>query len=418
MATRLTQLVADAFLAYPPKTLGVAVSGGGDSMALLHLLHGFCTLHGTRLRAVTVDHGIRPEASDEAKMVARYCSSLGVLHETLLWTGWDGTGNLQSAARNARYSLMAEWAERHKINTIALGHTADDQAETFLMRLAREAGVNGLAGMSPRTAREGVTFVRPLLSASREALRTYLRQQSIDWIEDPSNEDTRFERVRARKVMAALEPLGITPDGLAAVAGHMAKARGALDWQTFIAARDLVAIEAGAVVIVERKMRTLPEEIQRRLLVQAIGWITSSSYPPRRSAIAMLIEHLRKGQATTLDGCHIRRIDGQIWIFRELNAVRDISTPPNGLWDSRWRLSRSDNAPPDAGLSVKVLGNKGLEQCPNWREIGLPHQVLLSTPAVWKGSKIMAAPLAGLDADWHAEIEGGQETFFAALLSH
>ncbi|MGJ8618282.1 MAG: tRNA lysidine(34) synthetase TilS, partial [Sulfitobacter sp.] len=137
MPARLTQQVADAFLPHPPDVLGVAVSGGGDSMALLHLLHGLSALHGTKLRAVTVNHGLRPEAASEAQMVQAFCATLGVQHDTLMWKDWDGIGNLQNAARQARYQMMADWATIHGISTIALGHTADDQAETFLMRLAR-----------------------------------------------------------------------------------------------------------------------------------------------------------------------------------------------------------------------------------------------------------------------------------------
>ena len=167
MAPRLTQQVANAFLPHPPEVLGVAVSGGGDSMALLHLMHGFCSFHAIKLRAVTVNHGLRAEAASEAGMVRRYCATLGVRHDTLLWNDWNGTGNLQNAARDARYGLMAAWAKEHDINTIALGHTADDQAETFLMRLGRRSGVDGLAAMSNRIIREGVTFVRPLLAAIR-----------------------------------------------------------------------------------------------------------------------------------------------------------------------------------------------------------------------------------------------------------
>lgn len=131
-------------------------------MALLSLLHRLSAAAGTHLEAVTVDHGLRPEAAEEAVFVARYAGTLGLRHETLRWRGWDGQGNLQNAAREARYRLMADWAERRGLPCVALGHTADDQAETVLMRLARRAGVDGLSAMAPRSDRHGITWLRPL----------------------------------------------------------------------------------------------------------------------------------------------------------------------------------------------------------------------------------------------------------------
>lgn len=418
MPGRLTQQVADAFLPHPPDVLGVAVSGGGDSMALLHLLHGLCAFHGTKLRAVTVNHGLRPQAAAEAEMVQRFCATLGVRHDTLLWENWDGSGNLQNAARNARFALMADWATAQEISTIALGHTADDQAETFLMRLARRSGVNGLAGMSARILREGVTWVRPLLKANRAELRGYLQAQDMEWIEDPSNDDAAFERVKARRVLEALAPLGIDAEGLSAVATHMAQARTALDWHTFLAAREIAEVDAGAVVICERKLRILPDEIQRRLFVHAVNWISGESYPARRAAITSLMRALRNGQAATVDGCHARRVGSYIWVFREHNAVKNEQTPPDELWDARWHLTPADHADTSGDLSVRALGKAGLEQCGDWRASGRPHVVLLSTPAVWRGDVVVAAPLAGWGKKWHADVIGGEETFFATLLTH
>lgn len=404
----------------PPPVLGVAVSGGGDSMALLHLMHGLCTLHGTKLRAVTVNHGLRAEAADEACEVKRYCASIGVPHDTLLWDDWDGKGNLQNVARTARYQRMAAWAQDKGLDTIALGHTADDQAETVLMRLARRSGVNGLSGMPARVMRERVTWVRPLLRASREELREYLRVQRVGWADDPSNEDLTFDRIKARHALVLLAELGIDATGLSVVAEQMAEARKALNWQTFLAAKDLASVDAGAITLCERRLRILPDEIQRRLLVHAVNWVSGSAYPARRGAVAHLMAALRKGQGGTADGVQARRIGKHIWVFRELDAVRQVETPPDSLWDDRWRIEAAapDPTASAADLRVRALGEVGLQQCPGWRETKRPHAVLLSTPAVWRGDEVVSAPLAGFGQTWHADVDGGEDTFFAALLTH
>ncbi|MEM7517063.1 MAG: tRNA lysidine(34) synthetase TilS, partial [Planctomycetota bacterium] len=212
-----------------PQKLAVAVSGGSDSMALLDLMLWQGREVGFDVRAVTVDHGLRPEAKDEIAHVAAFCQARGIRHDLLTWDGWDGTGNLQSKARKARYALIRTWAARRGVDYVALGHTRDDQAETVLMRLARSSGVDGLAGMPERFERGGLTFIRPLLSQSRDELREYLRHTGIDWCEDPSNEDDSFERVRARKASKVLGDLGVDDRVLTRVAWHAQSASGALN---------------------------------------------------------------------------------------------------------------------------------------------------------------------------------------------
>lgn len=418
MFERLRDLVSEAFLPHPPAQLGVAVSGGGDSTALLHLLQQFCDRNGVTLHAVTVDHGLREGSAAEAAGVARHCAAIGVAHDTLTWDTWDGSGNLQKEARDARYALIAAWAQRKGIDTVALGHTADDQAETFVMRLSRRSGVDGLSCIGDRTLRHQITWVRPLLQSRREVLRSYLTAQGVEWVEDPSNDDSRFDRVRAREALQVLEGLGITTEGLAEVASHMSDARKALDWQTFLAAKHIVKIEAGAVIMDETALRLQPDEIQRRIIVRAVMWINGSDYAPRRAAVANVRRALRSGQAGTLDGCHVRRIAAQIWLFREYNAVRDAEAETTALWDGRWHMLPQGGADHAPDLSIHALGQQGLEHCPNWRETGIPHVVLQSTPSIWRGGELVSAPLAGVGDSWHAKLERGTDAFFAALLSH
>ena len=243
--------VRAAFSGQLPSRIGVAVSGGSDSVALLHVLATLARGTQTTLHAATVDHGLRPEAAEEATHVARIAAGLGVAHETLHWRGWTGQGNLQDAARRARQDLLTRWASRTGISVIAFGHTADDQAETVLMRLGRAAGANGLSVIPRRRLHQGIVLLRPCLSLRRDDLRAYLDRQGIAWVDDPSNDDPRFDRVRARRALPVLETLGIGVDALSAVAANMADVREALDWYTFLAARDMVQIDGPDSVILD-----------------------------------------------------------------------------------------------------------------------------------------------------------------------
>ncbi|MBB93576.1 MAG: tRNA lysidine(34) synthetase TilS [Rhodobacteraceae bacterium] len=407
--------VRSHFHAAPPSRLAVAVSGGGDSVALLHILTQCFAQTGAEIQAVTVNHGLRPEAAAEADFVARLARDLGVEHSVLAWEGWDQQGNLQAAARDARYRLIGNWARERRIALVALGHTADDQAETVLMRLARSSGVNGLAGIPARRTMHGVTLLRPLLDVSRHQLRDYLRRQGLSWCEDPSNEDTRFDRVQARQTMDLLEPLGITARSLADVAFHMTEAREALDWYAFLTARDIARVDGGDVILDLRRFRTLPQEIARRLLLRAVMWIGRTDYPPRRAAVTEAITALRLGRGATLGGCRVLVNDGVLRICREFAQVRDAEARPGELWDGRWMLM----GPVDgADLRIAPLGKRGLAQAAEWRDTGRPHAALMASPAVWQGDDLVAAPLAGMTNGWRAELQESAEAFFAALLSN
>jgi tRNA(Ile)-lysidine synthase len=370
---RLVRLIRDGLPAGP--RIGVALSGGGDSTALLHL----CLAAGLTVEAVTVDHGLRPESAAEAGAAGRACAALGVPHAVQVWEHGPVTGNLMDAARRARMALILEWAKARGIGHVALGHTRDDQAETVLMGLGRAAGLAGLSGMRWQWEEDGVTFHRPLLDAGREELRDWLRRAGIAWVDDPSNDNARFTRVKARQALGALAPLGITAESLAAVAGHLAQVQEALAAQVRVAARHLREV-AGALQI-DAALWDEPEEVQRQLVVAAVQWMAGGSYPPRAADLARLIAAIRAGHEATLAGCRHR--DG--WLFREARAVGG-PVATGELWDGRWRV----NGP--AG-TVQALGPEGLRQC-TWRATGLPREVLAVTPGIWQGDRLIAAPSA------------------------
>ncbi|MCD9148404.1 tRNA lysidine(34) synthetase TilS [Pseudophaeobacter flagellatus] len=398
-----------------PARIGIAVSGGGDSVALMHLLQDcFCDAP-VELMVATVDHGLRPEAHQEAVQVADMARDLGLSHTLLRWTeGPTKTGNLQDQARRARYGLLTGWARQNGIAKLALGHTADDQAETVLMRLMRASGVNGLAAMPRRRTQDGITLIRPLLGLRRAELRAYLRSRGQTWIEDPSNQDERFDRIKTRKALGALEDLGLTVEALSTVAQNMGKAQRALGWYAFLAARDMIQHEVGAIVIELRKFRALPDEISHRLMSQALLWISGSQYPPRRQPMIDAVALAQRGGSLTLSGCRILGHKGNIWICREGAAVQQATALPGQIWDQNWRVYAGKLK----ACEVRPLGEQGLKSCPDWRQIGCPAPVLEATPALWRGGDLMAAPLAGLSNGSRAEVVNSVEEFYASLLSH
>ena len=413
-AGALRDRIAGHFQPDLPKRLGVAVSGGSDSLALLVLLNDWRQSGGPELRAVTVDHGLRPEAADEAQQVARHCAKMGIPHDTLTWTGWDGRGNLPDQARRARYRLIADWARSHGVGHVAVGHTADDQAETVLMRLAREAGVDGLSGIPDRRVLEGIVFCRPALRIRREALRDVLRDRGLDWVEDPTNADMRYERVRARAALQALAPLGISTDSLSVVARQMREASKTLNFYASRAALQHVGFQHGDILIARTALNDLPDETARRILTRSLKWVSGAEYGPRGRALTKLLAATRQGRTMALAGCLVSCGKDTVRIAREYKAIANITAQPGEVWDGRWWLLGPDTQ----GLHVAALGEDGLTRCPDWRGLGLPRRSLLASPAVWCGGTLIAAPLAGLENGWRARLARDEAAYHSSFLSH
>jgi tRNA(Ile)-lysidine synthase len=372
--------------------VGLAVSGGGDSMAMLWLIGPWARSVGREIRVVTVDHGLRPEAKEEAALVARACAAIGVSHDVLEWRGWDKRGNLQARARDARRRLIVGWAAERGIGTVALAHTRDDQAETVLLRLARGSGVDGLSGMAAESAASGIRWVRPLLGERREDLRALLRASGHEWAEDPSNTDARFDRVRARTALDTLATLGIDAEGIAATAERMRGVRVALEHYEREAIGALARVEGGDVVLARPGFDLLPEETRLRVMARAIGWVGGAVYRPRLAALRAAME----GEGRTLQGAMVvRRREG--WrVSREFAAVRDLCGRVGEVWDGRWSVEG------EAG-DVRALG-EALAEVPDWRAAGLPRTTLMVSPAVWRQGALIAAPVAGFGRGWTARI--------------
>lgn len=382
--------------AAPGPVLGVAVSGGGDSVALLRLARDWAADGGRRLAAITIDHGLRAEAAAEAEAVARLCAGWGIPHTIRRWADPHGPGNLQDRAREARRRLIADWAAGAGITAVALAHTRDDQAETFLLRLARGSGVDGLAAMAAATRAEGLLWLRPLLDIDRASLRAFLLAEGIGWAEDGSNADLRFDRIRMRTALPGLASLGLGPARLAATAAAMARARVALEAATAaLAARVARPQPFGDVTLDPGELAAAPEELRLRLLSGTLAWVAGSRYRPRLARVIEADALIRAGQSfhgLTLHGCVLRPVRDGIAIRREPARVGPEMAAEGLCWDNRWTI----DSPVPPGLTLGALGPGGLAQLPDWRRLGIARETLATTPVLRDGGQIRASLLPGL----------------------
>jgi len=323
------------------QTLGLAVSGGSDSSALLMLGAAWARARGRKVVAATVDHGLRPEALAEAEGVAAICETLSVPHTILTWSrfGRSGRSPGQAEARRARHALLAGWAIAQEIGIIALGHTRDDRIETFLMRARQGSGWHGLAGPLPLAPSpvwpEGrrLQLCRPLLAFAREELRAELRAQSLTWVEDPSNEAERYERVRTRQLVARLaldareRIIRIMGAAIETRVAALADARAALDLCQHEGSETILPLSVIASLKGDAKLRLI------EALVMAAG---GGETLPRREALERLAGRLAEtggmSGGMTLAGAWVRRKGLSIG-FSPAPARRGADEPAPPAWD-------------------------------------------------------------------------------------
>ncbi|MBA3678295.1 MAG: tRNA lysidine(34) synthetase TilS [Sphingosinicella sp.] len=299
-----------------PAKLGIAVSGGPDSLALLLLA---CAAFPAGVEAATVDHGLRAESAGEADLVAVICDRIGCPHSILPVRVEPGGEGIQGEARRARYAALEDWADRCGIGLVATAHHADDQAETILMRLQRGSGLSGLAGIRSARPLGSALLIRPLLDWTRDELSEIVRAARVEAADDPSNRDVRFDRVAMRNFLA--ENPQFDPRRLARSASSLAEANEALDWAAGQLFDDRVRRDGEALIL---DPAALPPELARRLLLRLLAETVPQSTSPRGEEVQRLARKLQSGATLTLAG--VKCIGGTFWRF-ETEAPRRAKRP-------------------------------------------------------------------------------------------
>ena len=292
----------------------VALSGGGDSLGLMHLLADWAKARGLAPPvALVVDHALRKESASEARQAASFARKAGLAAHILTRKGPVPKSGIEAAARDARYGLMGAWLKKHGIATLYVGHTLDDQAETFLLRLGRGSGLDGLSAMRalapfPTSDFGDLNLARPLLGISRAGLRAYLKDRGQAWLEDPMNSETRFARSRIRGLMPALEAAGLSPSRIADAAAHLARARAALELATEAVLARVAQPDGDRMLLDATALMAAPREVGLRALAALLMGVSAEPYRPRFEALERLFDSIasgKLGRGATLHGCRV-----------------------------------------------------------------------------------------------------------------
>lgn len=390
--------------------MAVAVSGGADSMTLLSLAADWAADAETDLTALTVDHGLRAGSAAEAAGVAAWCAARGVAHHTLVWDGDKPDKGIQAAARAARYALLEDWCRAHAHSELLVAHTENDQAETFLMRMSRGSGLDGLAAMPLVSDRCGVRLIRPLLGVSRPRIDATAAARSLETVADPSNLDRRYARIRMRDRLALLEAHGVSATEIAGTARVFGRMRAARE-------REIAALADGIAVLHDEGYATIGRaglnaadiEISRGLVAAVLMSIGGLDYAPRRARLDRLmtnIREIRDFRPRTLGNCVIHPRGPDLHIRREHRTIRHESSVRPGkrvTWDGRFEVGFTDNpAICTAGCRLGALGEDG------WRQIvavsgdehlreyrDIPGPVRYALPAIRHDEKVVEVPHLG-----------------------
>ena len=380
--------------------LALAVSGGPDSTQLMYMVAAHRT--GALVHVLSVDHGLRPGSAEELQQVARLAGDLGLPHTILRWEGLKPETGVQAAARKARYRLMAEWCIDHGFTNLVTAHNLDDQAETVLMRLARGSGADGLAAMNHKTDIFGVTLLRPLLGVPHNRLVASLAAEARTAIEDPSNADPKFERVRLRQARPARDQLGLEDKALAATARRMARAVAALEQMAAQAiSRHAEFSEFGHCVIHTQGFLEEPDEVIIRGLARCLNAVGGGRRPPGDEQLEGVLAALKEGSAkpVTLAGCRAVFRGGQLVLGREFGRISELEMPfsPSGkmVWDNRFEIGSAGSD--TLGVTVGPLTPADWVRLKPVRP-HLPAFVGHSLPALRRNGQLVAAPLAGFGA--------------------
>ncbi|RUY50846.1 tRNA lysidine(34) synthetase TilS, partial [Mesorhizobium sp. M7A.F.Ca.CA.001.13.2.1] len=380
-----------------------AVSGGSDSTALLLLLkhHLERRAPATRLLAVTIDHGLRSGSAAEAQTVAKLCARIGISHRILTWSGPKPSTGLPAAAREARYRLLAEAAQAEGIGMILTGHTADDQAETVLMRHARDAGQGhagmagrGLAGMAPATLYDWrIWIVRPLLGVRRAVLRDVLRRQNVGWADDPTNVDAAFERPRVRAALAGESVEHVK--GMLMLAGQAALERRQLGASAADLIDGFASQPAIGLIRLDPCLLSSGDEqaavYALRILLATTGGI---AFLPDQARSEALFGRLRAGfLCATLSRTVVDSRRSGIFLRREARGLPAAAAATGStLWDGRRHITLNDSS---SALLIAPLGAaaaKRLATGEGKTPSSLMRAALAAEPAVWQAGECLGLP--------------------------
>ena len=384
--------------------LAVAVSGGADSMSLTILTNKWSEYP---IKALTVDHKLRQESAEEAIQVGRQLKELNIEHHILNIKPDSIKSNIQATARDIRYKLMTDYCIVNNIKYLLVAHNKEDQAETVLIRLMRGSGVNGLCGMENKIHLNNITIIRPLLSINKYKLTQYLKENNVNWVEDPSNKDDKYLRSKIRKFIQSEQEVDLLVDRLAKTAENMQRSRLYIEDKISEEMQLVTSFRPeGYCVVNIKEFRKLHTESAYRILSALLKAIGGKYYKTRFEKLDNLyINIMQNNKVTpvTLAGCQIytsgkKNESENLIIIREIADITDkqpiVADNESVIWDNRFYCTLDNQ---NGEFYISSIGKEGLKNILSQtkdilKNANLSKKIIYGLPALHNFHRIIAAP--------------------------
>ncbi len=398
---------------------GIAVSGGSDSMALLHILTDWESAAKPNIYVASIDHGLRSESKSEIEFVKKICEKKRVEHVSLAphTKLSKAQGNLQDNARSARYQLLEKWAISKNLQCILIGHTLDDQEENLLMRFLRGSGVDGLVSMEEVVVRNEILWIRPLLKSRKEDLRNYLRDNNYSWIDDPSNFDDKYQRVKVRTLLQQLKSNNIIASNFVKTADHMLRASKLSKETAISSSKSLLSYNGvGQITFEGEKFSKLFEDTQYRILAGIISWFSGVFYKPRFSQLENIHRKIisdRNLAGATLGGTVFKKKSGLVTVMRELASVKVDHLIKNEkfIWDNRWLVTFKSRVQSKL-LYIKPYGLVSYDNHKIFIDGDFDERALSTIPVILENKIVKFVPFSNLEYDVEVKLLNEEKEFY------
>ncbi len=379
--------------------IAIAVSGGLDSMVLMNLANASKKINSKNIHIIVIDHNLRKGSKEEALFVKEEANKLGLKSVILTWQGKKPTSKIQETARKERYSLLFDYCKENYISDLFIGHHLDDQIENFIFRMFRGSGIVGLTSFSNFSKRENINLIRPLIEISKSDLLVFAKKQKIKWVEDPSNLNLNFDRIKIRNTLQNFYDSGFDKklflksinDDIDFVAeSYVSK---------YIEVHENIFVSIGKEFFIKT-----PNEIQMRIVKNCIRLFAPNNlYSPKDIKIINLLKWMKKNsniKAKTLGGTLFRKKNNEIILYKEvknLNNIKpiDISKSEFKCWDNRFLIKANKNFNGKVSYlgpeGVKALKSKNIDI--SKAKKNAPIAAVYSSPAIWDKKRLISAPI-------------------------
>tara|TARA_X000000368_G_scaffold304433_1_gene242769 strand:+ start:3118 stop:4419 length:1302 start_codon:yes stop_codon:yes gene_type:complete len=373
------------------KEFCVAASGGPDSLCLVILANRYAVKNNFKMSVLTVDHRLRKESSEEAIWLNKVLKKMKIKHYILRWNGKKPKSNIMEEARLKRYDLMTNKCLKIKVKYLLTAHHLDDQIENFFMRLVRGSGLKGLSSMSKLVRMNKIKIIRPLLEYQKKSLIKVLSYNNQKYIEDPSNKDSKYDRIRYRKLISGLINEGLNKNRLNKLILNLSQADDAINYSTKKSIdKTITQNNYGHIIIDKRILLKLPKELQYRVLLFVLNNNESKKKKIKSDSILILMD--------LFNSSNFKRhtLNKNLFINKKLNILvikeagrmqsKDNIKKKNFIWKDIYKINIKTNLISDLKIG---FADNSYDKKNHSKE----DQILInSMPAIWRKNKIISIP--------------------------